>query len=166
MPSGTMFCLYANFLTDIVAHKEGETNINGSSGHAANYISHLLLIYERAESMGCITEDLACKHVSLHLQLRQLDEAQKLAAKLCSGKLAESVELWGLRITIEIRCITGSSSSPSDADLQSLFELLQQILMKVSVSKSENLWLKVCCHHQCLFCFLLSKRAMSYTKTA
>ncbi|KAG4929206.1 hypothetical protein AAZX31_17G011900 [Glycine max] len=142
VPSGTMFSLYANFLTDIIAPKEGETDINGSSGCAVNYISHLLSIYERAESMGCITEDLACKHVSLHLQLRQLDEAQKLAAKLCSGKLAESVELWGLRITIEIRCITGSSSSPSDADLQSLFELLQQILMKVSVSRSENLWLK------------------------
>jgi len=156
VPSGTMFSLYANFLTDIIAPKEGETDINGSSGCAVNYISHLLSIYERAESMGCITEDLACKHVSLHLQLRQLDEAQKLAAKLCSGKLAESVELWGLRITIEIRCITGSSSSPSDADLQSLFELLQQILMKVSVSRSENLWLKVHCHHLCLS-FLCSR---------
>lgn len=141
VPSGTMFSLYANFLTGIVAPKEGETNMTGSSGHGVNYISHLLSIYERAESMGCITEDLACKHVSIHLQLRQLDEARKLAAKLCSGKLAESVELWGLRITIEIRCIT-RSTLPSDADLQSLFELLQQILMKVSVSKSENLWLK------------------------
>ncbi|TKY53997.1 U3 small nucleolar RNA-associated protein 6-like [Spatholobus suberectus] len=142
VPSGTMFSLYANFLTGIVVPKEGETIITGSSGHAVNYISRLLSIYERAESMGCITEYLACKHVSLHLQLRQLGEARKLAAKLCSGKLAESVELWGLRITIEIRCITRSSSSPSDTDLQSLFELLRQILMKVSVSKSESLWLK------------------------
>ncbi|KAL2339202.1 hypothetical protein Fmac_013648 [Flemingia macrophylla] len=139
--SGTMFSLYANFLTGIVAPKEGETNVNGSSGHTVNYIPHLLSIYERAESMGCITEDLACKHVSLHLQLRQLDEARTLAAKLCDGKLRESVELWGLRITIEIRCIT-RSSSPSNADLQSLFELLRKILTKASVSKSENLWLK------------------------
>ncbi|KAK7396513.1 hypothetical protein VNO78_17574 [Psophocarpus tetragonolobus] len=141
VPSGTMFSLYASFVSDIVARKEGETNITGSFSHGVNYISHLLSIYERAESMGCITEDLACKHLSLYLQLRQLDEARKLAAKFCNGKYAESVELWGLRITIEIRCIT-RSSSPSDADLQSLFELLQQILMKVSVSKSENLWLK------------------------
>ncbi|KAK7345689.1 hypothetical protein VNO77_16299 [Canavalia gladiata] len=92
VPSGTMFSLYANFLTGIVAPKERKTNITGSSGHASNYISHLLSIYERAESMGCITEDLACKHVSLHLELRQLDEARKLAAKLCSGKVAESVQ--------------------------------------------------------------------------
>ncbi|RDX88189.1 U3 small nucleolar RNA-associated protein 6-like protein, partial [Mucuna pruriens] len=140
VPSGTMLSLYAIFLTGIVAPKEEETDITGSSGCAVNYIPHLLSIYERAESMGCITEDLACKHVSLHLQLRQLDEARKLAAKFCSGKLAESVEFWGLRITIEIRCIT-RSSSPSDADLQSLFELLRQILTKASVSKSENLWL-------------------------
>ncbi|ESW25959.1 hypothetical protein PHAVU_003G080200 [Phaseolus vulgaris] len=143
MPSGTTFSLYANFLTAIVAPKEGETNIIGPSGQAVNYIPHLLSVYERAESMGCITEDLACKHVSLHLQLRQLEEARKLAAKLCSGKLAESVELWVLRITIEIRYITRSSPTPSDADSQTLFELLQQILMKVSVSKSDNLWLKV-----------------------
>ncbi|XP_027329468.1 U3 small nucleolar RNA-associated protein 6 homolog [Abrus precatorius] len=142
VPSGAMFSLYANFLTGIVVPKEGETNTTESSGLAEKYLSHLLSIYERAESMGCITEDLACKHVSLHLQLRQLDEARKLAAKLCSGKLAESVELWGLRITVEIRCITKSSSSPSNADLQSFFELLRQILTKVSVSKSERLWLK------------------------
>ncbi|KAK7303514.1 hypothetical protein RJT34_14421 [Clitoria ternatea] len=141
VPSGTMFSLYASFLTGIVAPKEGAANITGSSDQAVNYISHLLSIYERAESMGCITEDLACKHVSLHLQLRQLDEARKLATNLCSGKLAESVQLWGLRITIEIRCIT-RNSSPSDADLQSLFELFQQILMKVPASKSENLWFK------------------------
>ncbi|KAJ1427181.1 U3 small nucleolar RNA-associated protein 6 [Sesbania bispinosa] len=142
VPSGTMFTLYVNFLMGIVAPKEGETNISGSSGHAVNYISHLLSIYEKAESMGCITEDLACKHVTLHLQLRQLDEARKLAAKLCNGKFAESVQLWELRITIEIRCITRSSSSASDTDLLSLFELLRPILTKVHVSKSENLWLK------------------------
>jgi U3 small nucleolar RNA-associated protein 6 len=135
-----MFSLYANFLMGIVAPKDEETNI------ARPYISQLLSIYERAESMGIITEDLACKHVSLHLQLRQLDEARKLVAKLCSGKLADSVQLWELRISIEIRCIT-QSSLPSDTDLLSLFELLRQILTKVHVSKSENLWLEVCCHY-------------------
>lgn len=41
VPLGTMFSLYGNFLTAIVAPKEGETNITGSSGHAVNYISHL-----------------------------------------------------------------------------------------------------------------------------
>lgn len=74
--------------------------------------------------------------------MRQLDKARKLARKLSSGKLAESVQLWELRITIEIRCITMNSTLPSDADLQSLFELLRQILTKVSASKSENLWIQ------------------------
>jgi len=155
MPSGTMFSLYANFLLAIIAPKEGETNIIEPSGQAVNYISHLLSIYGRAESMGCITEELACKHVSLHLQLRQLEEARKLAAKLCSGKLAESVELWVLRITIEIRYITRSSPTPSDADMQTLFELFQQSLMKFSASKSSNLWLKVCCYQQYLVSIFL-----------
>lgn len=142
VPSGTMFSLYANFLMGIIAPIEDKTNITGPSGHAINYISHLLSVYEKAESMGIITDDHACKHVSLHLQLRQLDEARKLVAKLCSGKLAESVQLWELRITIEIKCITKNSLSPSDTDLLSLFELLRQILTKIPVSESENLWLK------------------------
>ncbi|KAK7292424.1 hypothetical protein RIF29_08203 [Crotalaria pallida] len=142
VPSGTMFSLYSNFIMGVIAPKEGETNISGLSGHAVNYILQLLEIYERAESLGCITEDLACKHVSLHLQLRQLDEARKLAAKLCSGNLAESAQLWELRINIEIRCITRNSPSPSDTDLLSLFELLRQILTKVPASKTENLWVK------------------------
>lgn len=136
VPSGTMFSLYANFLMGIVAPKDEEPNIDGP------YISHLLSIYERAESMGIITDDLACKHISLHLQLRHLDEARKLVAKLCSGKLAESVQLWELRVSIEITCITQSSLLPSDTDLSSLFELLRQILTKFHVSKSENLWLR------------------------
>ncbi|KAG4932902.1 hypothetical protein JHK87_046904 [Glycine soja] len=41
VPLGTLFSLYGNFQTAIVAPKEGETNITGSSGHAVNYISHL-----------------------------------------------------------------------------------------------------------------------------
>lgn len=144
-----MFGLYANFLMEIIAPKEGETNITESSSHGVNYISHLLSLCERAESMGCITEDLAFTFVTLHLQIGQLDEARKLAERLCDGKHAKSVQLWGLRVTIEIRCIT-RSSSPSDADLLSLFELLRQILTKVPVSESEDLWLQVCCHPQFL----------------
>ncbi|KAL1334590.1 hypothetical protein HN51_063539 [Arachis hypogaea] len=139
VPSGVMFSMYAEFLMGIVAPK-GENRL--SSGLSVKYTSHLLEVYERAESMECITEYLACKHVSLYLQLRQLDKARKLARKLSSGKLAESVQLWELRITIEIRCITMNSTLPSDADLQSLFELFRQILTKVSASKSENLWVQ------------------------
>ncbi|CAI8611490.1 unnamed protein product [Vicia faba] len=119
MPCGTMFSLYASFLTDIVAPKDEEIDITGLSGHAENFLPHLLSVYERAESMRIITEDLAC-----------------------NGKLAESVQLWELRIAIEISGITRSSLLPSDTDLLYLFELLREILTKVPVSKSENLWLK------------------------
>ncbi|KAI4298713.1 hypothetical protein L6164_032239 [Bauhinia variegata] len=141
IPSSTMYKLYANFLTSVIAPKGGETNISGSSGNASNHVTNLLKICERAESKGCITEDLACEHVALHLQLGQLDEAKNLAAKLCSGKLAESAQLWQLRITIEIKCFTRSSPSRSNTDLLSLFELIRHILTKLPVSKSENLWI-------------------------
>ncbi|XP_058763364.1 uncharacterized protein LOC131636785 [Vicia villosa] len=151
VPSGTMFSLYASFLTDIVAPKDEEINITGLSGLAENFLPQLLSVYERAESMRIITEDLACKYVSLHLQLRKLVDARKLVIKLCSGKLAESVPLWELRIAIEISCITRSSLLPSDTDLLYLFKLLKEILTKVPVSKSENLWLKA-------FKFYASKR--------
>ncbi|XP_028759378.1 U3 small nucleolar RNA-associated protein 6 homolog [Neltuma alba] len=141
VPSGNMFRLYANCLMSFMAHKGGETTISELSDEAVNYVSHLLRIYERAESMACLTEDLACDYLSFYLQLGRLDEARKLSTKLCSGKLAESVQLWVLRITIEIKCIAGSSPSLSDADLLSLFELFRCSLRRFPVSKSENLWL-------------------------
>ncbi|KAI9122631.1 hypothetical protein K1719_006471 [Acacia pycnantha] len=140
VPSDNMFRLYANCLMDFIARKEEQTNTSGLSDEAVNYISHLLRIYERAESMECLTEDLACDYLSFYLQLGQLDEARKLSTKLCSGKLAESVRLWVLRINIEIKCIARSSPSLSDADLASLFELLRCCLRKFPVSKSEILW--------------------------
>ncbi|KAJ4703888.1 U3 small nucleolar RNA-associated protein 6-like [Melia azedarach] len=64
----------------------------------------------------------------------------KLAVKLCSGKLSESVQLWLLRVSIEVRCATRNASSPSKADILSIFELLRSILTKVSVSEAESLW--------------------------
>lgn len=139
MPSSNIFRLYANCLMGFIAHKGGE------SDEAVNYISHLLRLCERAESMECLTEDLACDYLSFYLKLGQLDEAKKLSTKLCSGKLAECVQLWVLRITIEIKCKTRSSASLSDADLSSLFELLSHSLRKFPVSKSEDLWVMVCC---------------------
>ncbi|XP_054776406.1 uncharacterized protein LOC129284919 [Prosopis cineraria] len=140
VPSGNMFRLYVNCLMDFISYKGGETNISGCSDEAVNYVLHLLRIYERAESMECLTEDLAFDYLSLYLQLGRLDEARKLSTKLCSGKLAESVHLWVLRITIEIKCVARSSPSQSDAALLSLFELLRYSLTKFPVSKSENLW--------------------------
>ena len=141
-----MFNLYAKFLRGIIAPPEQENQNSLLPSQTVNYTTHLLMVYEKAETMGYITEDLACQHISFYLQLGQLDEARKLAEKLCSGKLSDSAQLWLLRVSIEIRCITKDSSSPSKADLQSIFELLTKVLPKVSISKAESLWLMVCCH--------------------
>ncbi|KAF7842434.1 U3 small nucleolar RNA-associated protein 6-like protein [Senna tora] len=139
VPSGSMFRFYVSFLMGFITRKGGETNISGSSGQPVNYVEHLLTIFKKAEGMECLTEDLACDYLSFYLQLGQLDEARKLAEKLCCGTLGESVQLWGLRISIEMKRIT-RISSPSDADHLFFFELLKDILSKFPVSKSENLW--------------------------
>nr|XP_023919476.1 U3 small nucleolar RNA-associated protein 6 homolog [Quercus suber]POF25254.1 u3 small nucleolar rna-associated protein 6 like [Quercus suber] len=141
VPSAMMFNLYAKFLMGVIAPPEQENQNSLLPSHTVNYTSHLLMVYEKAETMGYITEDLACQHISFYLQLGQLDEARKLAEKLCSGKLSDSAQLWLLRVSIEIRCITKDYSSPSKADLQSIFELLTKVLPKVSISKAESLWL-------------------------
>ncbi|KAJ7946307.1 U3 small nucleolar RNA-associated protein 6-like [Quillaja saponaria] len=95
---------------------------------------------KRPETMGCVAEDLASQHISFYLQIGQLDEARKLAEKF-TEKLTESVELWILRISIEMKCITRNSPFPSKADLLNIFELLKVKLTKVPVSKSQSLWL-------------------------
>lgn len=141
-----MFSLYAKFLMGVIAPQGEEDQNSVLSSHAENYISHLLMVYEKAGTTGCITEDLACQHISLHLQLGRVDEARKLAEKLCNGKLSNSVQLWLLRISIETRCMAKDSPSPSKADLLSIFEILMKVLTKVPVSKAESLWLMVCYH--------------------
>ncbi|MFS7909674.1 hypothetical protein Hanom_Chr02g00097371 [Helianthus anomalus] len=62
--------------------------------------------------MGCISEDLACQHVSFLLQLERLDDARNLAEKLCNGELSETVNLWVLRLSIEIKRIKTPSKEP------------------------------------------------------
>lgn len=140
-PSAMMFNMYAKFLMGVIAPPEQENQNSLLPSDIVNYTSHLLMVYEKAETMGCITEDLACQHISFYVQLGQLDEARKLAEKLCNGKLSDSVQLWQLRVSIEIRCLTKDSPSPSKADLLSIFELLTKVLTKAPISKAESLWL-------------------------
>ncbi|KAL5773281.1 hypothetical protein ACOSQ2_013205 [Xanthoceras sorbifolium] len=141
VPSAMMFNRYAKFLMDIIGPKVGENEDLEPSSHIVHSISHLLTVYEKAEAIGCLTEDIACRYISLYLQLGRLNEAQKLAEKLCSGKLSDSVKLWLLRVSIEVRCVTRNSPSPSKADMLSVFELLRSILTKASISEAESLWL-------------------------
>lgn len=142
-----MFELYIKFLVDVVSDEtmDGEAVVHiNSHGSPIELVSHLQIVFEKAESLGCITEDLACQHVSFLLHLGKSDKAKILVEKLCSGKFSHAINLWTLRLSIEIKCIQNKSPSPSDDDLLYIFELLRTILMKVSISEAENLWIMVC----------------------
>ncbi|KAH7858849.1 hypothetical protein Vadar_028680 [Vaccinium darrowii] len=133
VPSATMFTLYMRFLRDIIGHRSGETQSSGrfsNSDSTVDPISHALMVYERAESLGCITEDLDCQHISFFMELGRLEEARKLAEKLRSGKLADSVDVWVLRLSVEMRCVTNRS-----------VELLKTVFTRMAVSKAERLWI-------------------------
>ncbi|KAL0363210.1 UNVERIFIED_CONTAM: U3 small nucleolar RNA-associated protein 6 [Sesamum calycinum] len=144
LPSAVMVELYVKFLMDAISDEDrgGEAAVHFKShGHTTELVSHLQLVYEKAESLDCITEDLACQHVSFLLQLGKLDEAKLLIEELCSGKFSEAVRLLTLRLSIEMRRIQNKSLSPSKVDLLYILELLRSILMKVRVSEAENLWI-------------------------
>ncbi|KAJ0081930.1 hypothetical protein Patl1_09994 [Pistacia atlantica] len=127
VPSAKMLDQYTKFLTDIITPNGGETKVSEPSSHIEHCISHLFTVYEKAEAMGCLTEDIACRYISLYLQLGRLDEARKLAEKLCSGTHSDSIQLWLLRVSIEVRCVSKNSASPSKADMLSIFELPKKV---------------------------------------
>ncbi|XP_056159831.1 uncharacterized protein LOC115677921 [Syzygium oleosum] len=143
LPSPVLFNLYTKFFMDVIALKEGNIERSQSSGNMHSYISQLLMVYEKAETVGCLDEDLACKHVSLYLQLGRLNEARDMAGRLCSGKLSDSMQLLLLRVSVELRCLTKNYTSLDKADLVSIFDLLRNVLTKASVSETEQLWLVV-----------------------
>lgn len=137
-----MFDLYIKFLVDTVGQngQSQSSKISDSFDNCIDLVSHVLTVYEKAQSMGCITEDLACQHVSFLLELGRLDDARNLAEKLCNGELPEAVNLWVLRLSIEMKRII----TPSKADLSFMFNLLQNPLKKIAVLQAESLWLMVC----------------------
>ncbi|GMH19450.1 hypothetical protein Nepgr_021291 [Nepenthes gracilis] len=142
IPTAAMCDLYVKFLMHLIVAKGGETQmILNTSDHATEYVSRLLKVFERAETMGCLTHDLAYEHISLYLQIGSVDEARKLAEKFCCGGFSDAVKLWILRVSIELKYITRKSRSPSEADLLSIFGLLTKVLTKATVSDAKNLWL-------------------------
>ncbi|XP_023742761.1 uncharacterized protein LOC111890920 [Lactuca sativa] len=130
VPSSTMFDLYIKFLMDTIVHQSSWVS-------DIDLVSHVLKVYEKAQSMGCITEDLACQNVSFLLELGRLDDARNLAEKLCNGELSKAASLWDLRLSIEMKRI----NTPTKDDLSSVFNLLQNPLRKIAVSQAESLWL-------------------------
>ncbi|GJT61246.1 U3 small nucleolar RNA-associated protein 6 [Tanacetum coccineum] len=135
VPSSTIFDLYIKFLMDTIGRND--SRLSDSSSNDIDLVSHVLMVFEKAQSTGCITEDLACQHVSFLLELGRLDDARSLAEKLCNAELSEAVNLWVLRLSIEMRRVT----APSKEDFSSVFDLLQKPLKKVDVIKAESLWL-------------------------
>lgn len=141
VPSASMFDCYAKFLMDVIHFKNKgsqSSELFSTASHVMDPISHLLVVYEKAETMGCISEDLACQHVSFLLQLGKVDEAKTLAEKLCSGKFSEAVQLWALRFSIEMRFI---QKTPNKAALSSIFEPLRSVLLKLPILEAETIWL-------------------------
>lgn len=146
VPSATMFDLYAKFLMDTI-NKTGSDKSSehfSNSGLTVDPISHLLTTYEKAESTGCMSENLACQHVSFLLQLGKLDEAKMLVEKLCANKFSDSTKIWALWLSIELRSIHDQPQSSKKENLSSIFDLLRKLLKKVATSEAENLWLMVC----------------------
>ncbi|XP_010529444.1 PREDICTED: U3 small nucleolar RNA-associated protein 6 homolog [Tarenaya hassleriana] len=139
--SSAMFDMFIKFLMEIIAPSNSDDNqISPSSNHTSDCVSHLISVYQKADATGCLTEDLACKYVSFYLQLERTQEAQKLSEKLCSGRFMGSAKLWLSRISIKMRSLSKDSTSPSNEDSQSIFDLLSNALKKVPISESESLW--------------------------
>lgn len=136
--------MYIKFLMEAIERSNGDDDdISSSSDSTGEFISHLISVYKIADGTGCLTEELADDYVSLYLKLGRADDALKLAENLCSGKFAGSAKLWLSRVSIETRSLS-SNSTPSKADLESVFQLLSNALKKVPIAESESLWLMVC----------------------
>ena len=163
LPTAIMFNQYATFLNGVTTLLNLENKPSGLSTPTDSYVPLLLRAYEKVNTMGYIDENLACQHISLLLQLGRLEEAQKLVESLCCGVFPNSMILWQLRISIRIRHLTRDSMSPSKAELLSIFELLKDVLTRVSISEAESLWLIVWCLYLLTFPSLMSC-AYDYSK--
>ncbi|KAL4336332.1 hypothetical protein GQ457_07G028320 [Hibiscus cannabinus] len=51
------------------------------------YEEAIKTVYEKAEAVGCLKEELDCQYISFYAQLGRLEEAKKVTENLCSGKL-------------------------------------------------------------------------------
>ncbi|MCL7041589.1 hypothetical protein MKW94_002180 [Papaver nudicaule] len=143
MPSTEVFSVYTNFWKDVIAPKGEDSQVfelADISDESVEFTSRLFKVFEKAESMGCITEDLTYHHISLYLELGRLEEARNLAEKFSNGKLSCSMKVWVLRVSIEMKWVTRESASLGKDDLRSVFGLLQNILSKVAISEAESLW--------------------------
>ncbi|KAK8969347.1 hypothetical protein KSP40_PGU003870 [Platanthera guangdongensis] len=132
-----MFSLFVKFWSDVT---NPESTIQKIGIEVNGFSSFLKNAYEKAESAGCLIDELACQYISFcYLQAGRLNEAREAVEKLCDGKLSEAVSLWLLRISIELKCLASKTSSMCKEDLNYIFKILERVLNKLSLSKSEDL---------------------------
>ncbi|KAM1224180.1 hypothetical protein ACFX2G_044074 [Malus domestica] len=139
LPSAKMFKHYAKFLMGAVALLVGD-NVTSLDNQSASYVSRLLGLYQKADTIGCMDEELAYEHISLYLQLGRVDEARKLAHNLCCGKFPNSAKVRVLWASIEMKHSTRDLISLSKDKLLSIFELVKDGLTRLSISEAESLW--------------------------
>ncbi|KAJ6819684.1 U3 small nucleolar RNA-associated protein 6-like protein [Iris pallida] len=143
LPSAKMFSLYAKFWLDVFAIDKDNSSsaVRNMKADTTDFTSSVIKVYERAETNGCLTEDLACQYVSFYLQIGRIEEARNVARRLCNSKLSESANLWLLRVSIEVKWSVSEAAIVKKDEFHSIFELLKNALARLSVSKAENLWI-------------------------
>lgn len=137
LPSAKMFSFFVKFWSD-VTNPEGMTHKIGVE--VKEFSLALKKAYEKAESTGCLIEDLACQYISFYLQEGNVEEGRQEAIKLCDGKLYENANLWFLRISIEIKGLANRTPI-SKVDLDNIFKLFEHVLNRFPLSKANGLWL-------------------------
>lgn len=150
MPSVAMFDIYVKFLRDVICPKGevGDCKYYDAFKDSRDYTLHLIKVYEKADSLGCLDEDLACQYVMLYKNMGNYDEAMKLAESFCEGKYSKSRKLWVLRVTEQMKHTT-ESGTPCKAQLSSIVDLLKRMIKEVAVADAEGLWVMV---HIWFFC--------------
>ncbi|KAL2923067.1 U3 small nucleolar RNA-associated protein 6-like protein [Bienertia sinuspersici] len=141
MPSVEMFDICVKFLTKVVSER-GEMNNSGyysASKHTQDYTSLLLRIFGKADTMGCLNEDLACQYIVLYKNMGNFKDAMRLAEKFCEGKYSDSRKLWVLRVSEQMKHASESGSSDR-AHLPFIFDIMKRMVKKVAVSDAEDVW--------------------------
>ncbi|PRQ20054.1 putative tetratricopeptide-like helical domain-containing protein [Rosa chinensis] len=133
---------YGKFLNGVVTLLKLENKPSGLASPSAGYIPLLLRAYEKVKTMGGILMwFLLVSIFHFFCNLEDWRKPRNWQKIFVCGIFSNSMKLWLLRVSVGVRHFTRDSISPSKADLLSIFELLKDVLARVSISEAENLWL-------------------------
>ena len=148
VPSEAMFDLYVKFLMRVITPKR-----TTASNYVEEYISSLERVFQQAENVSAFTEDIAHQHILFLLETGDEHRAQELLKKYTEGKFSDSGEIWILRISMEMKCLT---------DPVGVFRLLTKFLKRTSISDAESLWLMVSNNTLLFVCFSALLMSLSF----